>query len=105
MNDIRLRTDGFVCIRVPVQSDHITQLESECNRLRERVKELEADKRRLDWLESVGFATIPATFDRPPDVHSWRIGNRSKWKWVARGIDSNFTTVRDAIDAALKELK
>lgn len=38
MNDIRLRTDGFVYIRVPVQSDYITQLESECDRLRERMK-------------------------------------------------------------------
>lgn len=66
--------------------DHAAQLIA--NHVEERVRELEADRKRLDWLEAQGK---PETFEEAP--HST--------VWVLVG-DLGQSNIREAIDAAMK---
>ena len=61
------------------------------------------DAERLEWLERVGFATNnhPRSRDDEPSVHSWRDG--VEWKWTATYRGSEFSSAREAIDAARKK--
>lgn len=71
--------------------------------LEARVEELEADRKRLDWLERIGFSTVRnyrgTGADSDPGIHSWREGKR--WRWTAAWISSAFSDVRAAIDVAM----
>jgi hypothetical protein len=88
----------------------IKQLESALNdwdtkgaELMGRITKLEADKRRLDWLEKVGFSTWhQGGVERDYRVHAWRYHVAEKWSWTAQYISSEYDNARAAIDAAME---
>jgi len=84
----------------------IAQLEMECEKLRDGIRELMArtlpenviaDRKRLDWLERVGFQAPR----KARMVYSWREGLMGLVKWFSNGTPGEFKTAREAIDAAM----
>lgn len=69
-----------------------------------RIETLEADAKRLNWLERMGFSTHRnSRREGPigdPGVHAWR--DSEQWGWTAAWISSEFDSCREAIDAAMR---
>lgn len=67
-----------------------------------------SDAEMLDWLERIGFSTVVnGRIEKHPGVHCWRETTPAgeRWMWTAKWIGSEFTNVRSAIRAAMREGK
>lgn len=70
--------------------------------LMERRDVINADARRLDWLEKKGLSTYPHLIaENESGVNRWA-DRDGKLIWTARRVSSNLPNLRAAIDAAME---